>query len=347
MLGAVLIALTLWHFGAEPLHVAGWMGLQCIAGVVLLYLSLPYKREIPAKLALLNFLKVRIAGGSLIGFLYGLAAFLLPVNASQAAVPTLIIILVVICALTIFQYAMLPMYYFVVCANIAAPTVLYLLWQFSMTSVLNAIFMFGATVILLSIGARVSANAKAVATLNVKLETEIDEHLRTRAQLESMAMQDCLTGLANRRMFKSEVDKALAIAERNGHALSILFIDLNDFKIINDNHGHEIGDLVLIEVGRRIAGQLRASDTTARIGGDEFAVLLPKMSTHAAPPVLLKKLLVAVEQPLTIQDMQLKVSASIGTGNFPEDGRTRDELLRVADSGMYQDKNMQKMKLVK
>ena len=123
MFGAVLIALTLWHFGAEPLHVAGWMGLQCIVGVVLLYLSLPYKREIPAKLALLNFLNVRIAGGSLIGFLYGLAAFILPVNALQAAVPTLILILVVICALTIFQYAMLPMYYFVVCANIAAPTV--------------------------------------------------------------------------------------------------------------------------------------------------------------------------------------------------------------------------------
>lgn len=347
MLGALLIALTLWHFGAAPLDIAAWMGLQSLAGAVLLFLSRPYKHAVPEKLALLNFLKVRIAGGSFIGLMYGSAAFLLPVDVSLAAVPTLIIILVVICALTIFQYAMLPNYYFVVCATIAAPMALYLVWQFSMVNILNAIFMLGATIILLSIGARVSANAKAVATLNVKLETEVDEHLRTRAQLESMAMQDCLTGLANRRMFECEVDKALAIAERNEHALSILFVDLNDFKMINDNYGHEIGDKVLVEVGKRIAAQLRVSDTIARIGGDEFAVLLPQISTRVPPPALLKKLLFAVEQPLTIQGMQLKVSASIGMGNFPEDGRTRDELLSVADSGMYQDKNMQKMKLVK
>ena len=153
-----------------------------------------------------------------------------------------------------------------------------------------------------------------------------------------LAYHDSLTDLPNRLLLADRLRQSVAVAHRDRQPMSLLVVDLDGFKEINDTLGHEAGDRVLQEVAERLRARLREVDTVARLGGDEFAVVLPSTDVHGAERTA-RKLLEDLAQPAAVGTRPMAVRASIGIARFPEDGSTGDTLLRHADLAMYQAKS--------
>lgn len=161
----------------------------------------------------------------------------------------------------------------------------------------------------------------------------------SQARVQYIAQHDALTGLPNRTLFIERLKHAIHRARRDRTRLAVLFVDLDRFKIINDTHGHPLGDELLEEVARRISRAVRADDTVARIGGDEFMLLLEGLtSVEGAKPVA-KKILHLLAQPVLLDGKELVVTSSIGIASYPADGNDAMTLIRNADTAMYQAKD--------
>ncbi|MCU7725903.1 EAL domain-containing protein [Actinoplanes sp. KI2] len=177
-------------------------------------------------------------------------------------------------------------------------------------------------------------NEPTVAGLVITLR-DVTEQRRLERELTHQAFHDAMTGLANRVLFHDRLEHALARGARDGSVVGVLFIDLDDFKIVNDTLGHAAGDTLLIEVANRIAGALRADDTAARLGGDEFAALIENVQDPGAVEETANRILAALAAPIVIDDeTSLQAVASIGITTTPE-ADTADELLRQADLALY------------
>jgi len=161
------------------------------------------------------------------------------------------------------------------------------------------------------------------------------ERSRFQTQLLEHAYQDSLTGLPNRRTGRDRLESATARAERAGNRIAVLWIDLNRFKHINDQYGHPVGDAVLQHVAERLSSRLRASDTVARMGGDEFMALIEGVAGTAEAEALSADLLQLLAQPMKIGGQDLTVTASIGICIYPDDAKTVDSLAKRADKAMY------------
>lgn len=155
---------------------------------------------------------------------------------------------------------------------------------------------------------------------------------------ERYAYYDYLTGLPNRRLLLDRLQQAIANAERHGTRMALLFLDLDDFKPINDRLGHEAGDKVLKTVSSRLASCLRQGDTLSRMGGDEFVVLLLNITSEEDASSVAQKICAAVSEPIPVDGNDLRVSCSIGISLCPEDGADSDTLLSCADDAMYRAK---------
>jgi diguanylate cyclase (GGDEF)-like protein len=154
-------------------------------------------------------------------------------------------------------------------------------------------------------------------------------------KMHNLAHSDALTGLPNRRLFMDRMQQAINSAKRTKASLAILFIDLDKFKPINDELGHEVGDLMLKEVALRLRSSLRESDTAARLGGDEFVVLLPALETSEYVLSVAEKIRLALEKPFEAVGKQLSISCSIGIALYPEHGTEPQVLIKNADAAMY------------
>jgi len=163
---------------------------------------------------------------------------------------------------------------------------------------------------------------------------DVSERKRLEEQLTHQAFHDPLTGLANRALFRDRVSHALALAQRQGHPITVLFLDLDDFKRVNDSLGHAEGDRLLIAAAERFLSCARAADTVARLGGDEFAILIEHVAGSDGRAELLQRLEEAMTYPFPLGGNQLQVSASIGVA-VAAPGETADDLLRNADVAMY------------
>lgn len=157
-------------------------------------------------------------------------------------------------------------------------------------------------------------------------------------QLYHQAHFDSLTGLANRQLFSQRMEMEIRRSERDRSSMGLLFIDLDNFKIINDVRGHSAGDELIRKVGARLRERVRESDLIARLGGDEFTVLLPALDNTEDAGRVAKDILDSLQQPFSIDGGQHFISASIGVTLFPGDGRTVEALLRNADTAMYRAK---------
>ena len=177
--------------------------------------------------------------------------------------------------------------------------------------------------------------------LGLREADEVGEALARASRLivsaEHRAQHDALTGLANRSLFAEMAAHQVELCKRSNARLSVLFIDLDGFKQVNDALGHEAGDALLCEVAARLRGALRVSDLAARVGGDEFAVLLSGADRDTAA-VIADKLDQALAAPHPIAGQSLTVPASIGAASYPESGSSAEELLRSADEAMYRAK---------
>ncbi|RIX43629.1 MAG: EAL domain-containing protein [Rhodocyclales bacterium GT-UBC] len=169
---------------------------------------------------------------------------------------------------------------------------------------------------------------------------DISERKQMERAIWHEANYDALTGLANRRRFKVRLNEEIAGAEQASQNLALLFIDLDRFKEVNDTLGHDIGDLLLIEAGRRICRTLGNNEHIARLGGDEFVAILPTPDDRESAPMAAQQLIRALDSPFELNGHLVYVSASIGIAYYPDDTRSGETLLSYADQAMYAAKSM-------
>ncbi len=185
-------------------------------------------------------------------------------------------------------------------------------------------------------------------TVTVGIMVCVYEDMRSRAEaslqearteLQYLAHTDALTGLPNRTAFYEHLPRALDAAEAEGERLAVMFIDLDNFKPINDTYGHEVGDLLLIQASQRLRAQLRTSDYIARIGGDEFVAVLPALGNREEAGCIADKLISTLATPFSIQGHECVIGVSIGIGFYPICASSADDLVHLADQAMYRVKH--------
>jgi diguanylate cyclase (GGDEF)-like protein len=168
---------------------------------------------------------------------------------------------------------------------------------------------------------------------------DITERKRIEERIRYLAQHDSLTGLPNRLLFRDRVGQAIAQARRNRKQLAVLFLDLDDFKQINDSLGHEAGDHLLRLVARRLQGCVREGDSVARMGGDEFVICLSALEDSNDAMLIAGKILSALREPFSVENNELRVCGSIGISLYSADGENVDALMRAADTAMYHAKS--------
>ena len=178
----------------------------------------------------------------------------------------------------------------------------------------------------------VKANRMIAMVSDVTKQKELED------RLSQMAHSDALTGVANRTLFFQKLDEAISLAKRRKEKVALLFIDLDDFKVVNDQYGHEFGDVVLCEVVQRIKMAVREADMLARIGGDEFVLILHDCETHERAKQVAEKVLFHLERPIHVSGITVTVGGSIGVSFYPDDGTRTAELINSADKAMYKAK---------
>lgn len=191
-----------------------------------------------------------------------------------------------------------------------------------------------------------------LSTVNQALSDELEEREILESQLvtakeqgeeaRQASLHDPLTGLPNRALFNDRLEHALAQANRHGYAITVMFMDLDDFKTINDTYGHDAGDIVLRTISARLKKTTRDEDTICRYGGDEFLYLLMEISDEHDIVAIVEKVIGAVRMPCPIKtrdlDIELSINPSIGISIFPRNGITVEDLLGSADKAMYRAK---------
>jgi diguanylate cyclase (GGDEF)-like protein len=177
------------------------------------------------------------------------------------------------------------------------------------------------------------------------LADALDDLSASRANEEETrqaSLKDAVTGLPNRLLFQQRLDHGLVQAERRGWGLAVMFIDIDKFKSINDTHGHDQGDKVLLTVASRLQASVRGEDTVSRWGGDEFVCLLLDIKQAADVARIAEKMAGRIAEALELNGTGLSVRASIGVAVYPGDGTTADSLLKSADKAMYRAKGTEK-----
>jgi diguanylate cyclase (GGDEF)-like protein/PAS domain S-box-containing protein len=170
----------------------------------------------------------------------------------------------------------------------------------------------------------------------VGVKEDITEIKRLQNDLEHMARHDQLTGLPNRFLFNDRIQMALLQAKRRGTQCAVMYMDLDEFKTVNDTLGHDAGDAVLVAAGQRIQSCIRESDTLARMGGDEFTALLNDVKQRGNVERVASNIIEALTQPIRIGEAECTIGVSIGIAIYPRDGETTDNLLSKADNALYE-----------
>jgi diguanylate cyclase len=170
------------------------------------------------------------------------------------------------------------------------------------------------------------------------LRNELAERELTEHRLAQLAVNDPVTGLNNRHFFTERLHESVAHAERTGNIFALMFLDLDNFKVVNDSLGHSAGDTVLREFGARLRDLLRRVDIVCRLGGDEFAIIVESMTDREGIEYIAGKIIAMAALPIAFEETEVTVTASIGISLFPEGGHTPESLVRNADTAMYQAK---------
>ena len=175
----------------------------------------------------------------------------------------------------------------------------------------------------------------AIIMWNRRLYTEIKTRKLLEEKMKHMATHDELTGLANRVLLKDRINTAISFHQRQQLQIAVLFIDLDGFKTINDTHGHDVGDELLVQVAEKLKSCVRQSDTVVRFGGDEFVLLLTGLHNKSEAAYIADKVLKLMQQPFQLSAERVYIGCSIGIAMYPDDGVTDNDLLKIADTLMY------------
>ncbi|MDZ7784528.1 MAG: diguanylate cyclase [Halioglobus sp.] len=180
---------------------------------------------------------------------------------------------------------------------------------------------------------------------HIAIYRDVTERKEYERRIEHLANHDILTDLPNRFLLHDRAALAMAQAKRHGRKVAVFFIDLDNFKLVNDTLGHEIGDELLREAARRITGTLRSSDTVSRIGGDEFLALATELRSSADASVVAEKIIEDISRSFLVQGQNLIITASVGIALFPDNGADLDTLSRLADAAMLSAKQRRQQPL--
>jgi diguanylate cyclase (GGDEF)-like protein/PAS domain S-box-containing protein len=190
----------------------------------------------------------------------------------------------------------------------------------------------------ISVSYRPQYDSKGKVTGVIGHVRDLTERKRAEQQIEYQAYHDELTGLANRRLFQEHLTLALALAQRRHRPVSVLFLDLDHFKVVNDSLGHTIGDALLKEIATRLRTSVREGDVVARVPGDEFTIVLQELEKKEDAATMAQRVLRIIAEPIDVEGNRLYITASIGITVYPEDGEDAETLLKNADNAMYRAK---------
>ena len=182
-----------------------------------------------------------------------------------------------------------------------------------------------------------TANRELTAS-NEKLQMEIIERGKIQEEIKHLAFHDHLTGLDNRLLFTDQITHAILLSNRMAKMLAIMFLDLDGFKMINDTMGHAIGDQLLVEVSKRLVNTMRKSDVVARVGGDEFLIMIENIEGIETVNFVAEKILYSFNRPFKLNNQDIFVTTSIGVSVYPTDGENAEMLIKNADLAMYKAK---------
>jgi diguanylate cyclase (GGDEF)-like protein len=194
---------------------------------------------------------------------------------------------------------------------------------------------FGVSLLVIAVVAALARLSRQLALSRMRI---VEERLANAARNEYLAYHDSLTQLPNRSLFSKLLGQGILQARRYQRELAVLYLDLDRFKYVNDTLGHDAGDQLLLDVAERLKGCLRGSDTVARMGGDEFVILLPELAQDRYAATVAQKVLTTVGQPFQLQGDEFRVTASIGISTYPKDGLDEQTLTKNADTAMYKAK---------
>lgn len=270
--------------------------------------------------------------------MYGMACFILPIETAAIGVLFLVLIYLVSISVAIFQYSVIPVYYILFNIFVYVPVFVFLLLNDIENNFLLIFLLIIGMVLFFSKGLKVSISAINAIVINLELQSEISEHIDTRKKLQNMALYDDLTKVANRFLFKKSAEASLDRAINSGQTMALLYIDLDNFKYINDHYGHYVGDKVLIETADKIRARVRTSDLVARLGGDEFVVILENFNKGDASRSLIDDIYNGLNTVVEINGYSINVCASIGSASYPINGSSVETILHAADEDMYKHK---------
>ncbi len=342
LIGTILIGVVLQIGGASPIALGVWVGLILISSLAVTGFERHVRTiEVTADNCK-SLLKVRIGLGACVAFLWGVAGYLLPSTGTQVQDTYIFIILSTLVTVGTLGYAAMPAYYLIINAVSLVPLSLKFAYQLLTLGdnyyLLLLVLAVTWQIVVMKKAKQVSRTVIDAIEVNERLKDEIEEHKRTKAVLQQMAQQDPLTGLANRSLFSDRLNQTLAMAHRKDLRFAQLYIDLDHFKPVNDKFGHATGDLLLKAVATRIQGCVRESDTVARVGGDEFVVLLREIASAQSALAVAEKIRSSLSESFPIDAHDIQVGCCVGVAIYPDHGRSEIELSARADAAMYEAK---------
>jgi diguanylate cyclase (GGDEF)-like protein len=342
MITAVIASFIMIDAGVGFLTLLIW--LSCLVFAVAMVL-LTEVRFVEADLTSANvhhWLGVRMTGGALVSLMYGLLVFFLPKDVEPHHVMYVVMILLALTALCATGFAVMPVYTYLISAVTIVPMLIYLLLQasvFYLGLVFTMLIIWG---VLINKARLVSVTAIHALEVNEQLIREIDNHKQTRKQLNHMVNHDHLTGLPNRKHLLEQLRKRLQKPSPDEDHFAVLYLDLDGFKNINDQRGHAMGDWLLKAVAEQLRSALPEKHLLARMGGDEFIVLVNHQSDHQ-PEVDMDQLMATIrtpfKDPLPLPDGEpANIGVSIGAVWATAENRSARAIIQAADQAMYRDK---------
>ena len=339
MVGASLLMLVLYAGGVPAERLAVWfVGILAASAFV----AVIEKQFSSIVLSIENasvWVRRRMVAGSMVGAAYGISPFLFADSVSMESEMFIFIILSAMVAVSGIGYSVMPGYYVLLNSFTMMPLTVYFLLKWNQNHLVLALTALLWQAVVLAKALKVSASSIKAIELNERLQIESDEHRQTKEQMQHLAYHDTLTGLANRRYFQEAAHKSLSRAERSKGNVGFLVVDLDGFKAINDTYGHSVGDAVLVNVAKKLVLNVRDGDFVARMGGDEFCVVVENIEDKADLNAMAAKLLDAFEPEVTLEGHRLVIRASIGCSLYPDDGNNLEAVLIAADRAMYRVKN--------
>ncbi|MFC3194970.1 diguanylate cyclase domain-containing protein [Marinicella sediminis] len=349
MITAVIASFIMIDAGVSILAIFIWLSL------LVLFIALVLLVEVRFEAAVLTidnanwWLKLRMISGGLVSLMYGLLVFFYPDQVLSHHVMYVVMLLIALVALCATGFAVMPVYTYLVSAVTMLPMLLFLMLNVSVFNLGLAFTMIVIWGVLINKARLVSITAIQALESNEKLTREIEDHKQTRKQLKHMVNHDHLTGLPNRKYLLDQLRERLQEKQQHGVSFALLYLDLDGFKNINDERGHAMGDWLLKAVAGRLRAALPEQHMLARMGGDEFIILV-SMDTEDQHNMDLKPLIKAIrkpfEEPLPLPDGHpALIGISVGAVHASDLHRSARAIIQAADQAMYADKNRKRNEL--